>query len=65
MTLEEFTAKLKESATNNITAFEGNVQLTANELADLKQWWRQLPAGDREKALALVKQHGVKVDVWK
>ncbi len=65
MTLFDFEAKLKEFASNNITALEGNIQLTSNERAELQLMFKDLDAGDREKAASMLKQHGIDVSSWR
>lgn len=65
MTLEEFAKKLKEFATNNISAMEGNIQLTANEVSELRLEWLKLPEADRARALELVNKHKVDTRDWK
>ncbi|MFT3842607.1 MAG: hypothetical protein QM723_36795 [Myxococcaceae bacterium] len=65
MTLDEFAKKLKEFATNNISAMEGNIQLTANEVSELRLEWMKLPAADRTSALEMVNKYKVDTRDWK
>ncbi len=65
MTLEQFAAKLKDFATNNISAMEGHIQLTANEVSELKLEWLKLPPADRARALELVNKYKVDTRDWK
>jgi hypothetical protein len=65
MTLDEFAKKLKEFSTNNISAMEGHIQLTANEVSELRLEWLKLPAADRAQALELVNQYKVDTRDWK
>jgi len=65
MTLDQFKAKLNELATNNISALEGQIQLTANEVSDLRLVWLQLDNPARVAALELVKKYSVDTRDWK
>jgi hypothetical protein len=65
MNIDQFKAKLSELATNNISAMEGHIQLTANEVSDLRLLWLQLDGTARTEALELVKKYSVDTRDWK
>ncbi len=61
MTLKEFEAQLQEYATNNISAFDGTVQITSVERDDLKLKFKQLSAPDQLEATRVLKVKGVDI----
>jgi len=65
MTLDEFAKKLQDFATNNISAMEGHIQLTANEVSELRLEWLKLSPADRAPALELVNKYKVDTRDWK
>jgi hypothetical protein len=65
MTLDDFAKKLKEFSTNNISAMEGHIQLTANEVSELRLEWLKLQASDRAAALEMVNKFKVDTRDWK
>jgi hypothetical protein len=62
--ISAFLDKLTEYATNNITAFEGLVQITFNEREDLRLRYHQLSEADRATAREALKANGLDVASW-
>jgi hypothetical protein len=64
-TFNEFSDKLSEFLTNNITAMLGTIQLTSNERAELGLLLKKLNSDDQKKAQDLLSSKGIDVAVLK
>ncbi len=59
-----FKATLEEFATNNVTALEGEIQVTFAERENLKLMWAKLDGDQKTQAKALAQARGVDVSKW-
>ncbi len=65
MNLDRFREKLNDYATNNITALLGQIQITANELDDLRLAFGELSPADQTAATALLREKKVDLAMTK
>lgn len=63
--LQQFLDTLEEYATNEVSALDGQMQLTTNELADLRRLFHRLDDGDRPQAAGAALRRGVDTSGWK
>jgi hypothetical protein len=63
--LASFLEKLTEYASNNVTAFEGFVQITHNEREDLRLRFARLSEDDQRKALEAMRSKGIDTATWR
>ncbi len=62
--LDAFKAQMQDFATNNVTALEGQIQITLAEAVALKGIWEQLPGDQQAVAKQAAKDRGIDVSRW-